>query len=78
MSSAIVDLYQHQRLFKAHLAVVWTAFNGLKGTIPSHILANLMAVKMPIKGECPLKKVPLQEEFYCTCNEFFNIIKSRE
>ena len=22
---AIVDLYQHQRLFKAHLAVVWTA-----------------------------------------------------
>ena len=41
----IVDLYQHQRLLKAHLAVVWTAFNGLKGTIPSHILANLMAVK---------------------------------
>ena len=22
----------HQRLFKAHLAVVWTAFSGLRGT----------------------------------------------
>ena len=22
----------HQRLFKSHLAFVWTAFNGLRGT----------------------------------------------